>query len=877
MAKTTFRPLNFKLLLEGIPTPFCDITVTDAINVPSSAVISIPFSLLGKYIRPRTTVLIFFKYEDIKDMPYNLFFFGEVGGIAHMRRGEARMLQLKCVSLSNYLNSSYISFIQTAEHWPDIAYNKQSSGSIVTKQVGQSADILAQMLGKDGNSDLPGYIRSLLTLLWKSSYAPDAFVSKYAAYKMKDRFVTLPADMLSSFLSGIGIGPLRQMVLSTVQRMTTIAEHLSVVKSIAMMDYVENRSLARQNFYFKPILNYGIPPRCNMIFPCQYESFTFQEDFLKAPTRLFYKVGNPISKSEGSGETNVLSPEGMSPYELSKAYEASQAGSAKSSMFYTAEEAERGVIPYEGSEQWLDNAWFQSLWGAKPDSKDAAAQQAATMQYREKLQQWQDFKFFYLKSKFKQLDLAECSFMPQLMCGFPAAVLDPQGFYLGYLESVTHNINSAGRAATRMNLTNIRDVTDPVLGRPWWFKDFTKEENSYGIQRAGSEVYEPMLGCDSMIETEEFINAIKEASPEHEKRLFSDAMIGLTQPKDVFENWRDLCHNQLVQTSVFEDTFALQKRMFASMTARFLDYQRALDKFSYVENYTFRPASSLHDFVKQHAEYITTADDDTERLAAGEIVPLRNAPEAVEITMASANNSETRTITPKFFRNTNQNVVLNYVNSLNKIQIDTDLYGDPALVFPSAAPAGDTKTLTTAPFIAPGVDSGELQLIRTEGPKVLETYYNAPKVGAAQEFTTSTTINPLRDSSAVTPLAGKYRISSEFGGRVHPIYKVWKHHNGVDIPAAAGTPVRAVKPGVATVRKNVAGYGNMVVVRHDDGTTTRYAHLSSFAVGTNTRVEAGQHIGGVGNTGRSKGNHLHFECMDKTGKFVDPRKVIDFT
>lgn len=119
-------------------------------------------------------------------------------------------------------------------------------------------------------------------------------------------------------------------------------------------------------------------------------------------------------------------------------------------------------------------------------------------------------------------------------------------------------------------------------------------------------------------------------------------------------------------------------------------------------------------------------------------------------------------------------------------------------------------------------------------------------------------------------------ITSENKGRVHPVTGKWQDgHYAWDYSAPKGTPVYAVKSG--TIIKPTfgygGGYGNSVVVDHGDGYYTRYAHFSKHAVKEGDKVEQGDIIGYVGSTGRSTGNHLHFEIMkggtNKKRNFVD--------
>jgi murein DD-endopeptidase MepM/ murein hydrolase activator NlpD len=112
-------------------------------------------------------------------------------------------------------------------------------------------------------------------------------------------------------------------------------------------------------------------------------------------------------------------------------------------------------------------------------------------------------------------------------------------------------------------------------------------------------------------------------------------------------------------------------------------------------------------------------------------------------------------------------------------------------------------------------------------------------------------------------------LTSGFGYRKDPISGVRKFHNAIDIAAPRGTPVYAYTNGKVVT----AGWGNMtgnyVVIDHGGGLRTKYLHLSSISVSAGQTVKVGQKIGGVGSTGYSTGNHLHFE-VTKNGVAVNP-------
>lgn len=118
-------------------------------------------------------------------------------------------------------------------------------------------------------------------------------------------------------------------------------------------------------------------------------------------------------------------------------------------------------------------------------------------------------------------------------------------------------------------------------------------------------------------------------------------------------------------------------------------------------------------------------------------------------------------------------------------------------------------------------------------------------------------------------------VSSKLGVRDHPIRRRLKWHAGTDYAAPIGTPVRAVADGrvVKAARNWVAG--NYVVIRHDDGTESKYLHLHERAapVVEGARIRQGEVIGLVGKSGRVTGPHLHFELRDAEGRPLDPTRA----
>jgi len=118
----------------------------------------------------------------------------------------------------------------------------------------------------------------------------------------------------------------------------------------------------------------------------------------------------------------------------------------------------------------------------------------------------------------------------------------------------------------------------------------------------------------------------------------------------------------------------------------------------------------------------------------------------------------------------------------------------------------------------------------------------------------------------------KYKATSLYGVR----RRRGRMHWGVDMPFPEGTPVVAAFDGIVRVSTyNNGGYGNLVVLRHDNRLETYYAHLSKRLVNPGQTVRAGDTIGLGGNTGRSRGPHLHFETR-YLGQHFNPARIVDF-
>jgi murein DD-endopeptidase MepM/ murein hydrolase activator NlpD len=123
------------------------------------------------------------------------------------------------------------------------------------------------------------------------------------------------------------------------------------------------------------------------------------------------------------------------------------------------------------------------------------------------------------------------------------------------------------------------------------------------------------------------------------------------------------------------------------------------------------------------------------------------------------------------------------------------------------------------------------------------------------------------------PVPSSNRITSDYGWRSSPIFGGSEFHKGIDIGASGGAAIVAADSGVVLLSYYSSSFGNTVVVNHGSDIMTLYAHMSSRAVSAGQTVARGQTLGGVGSTGWSTGNHLHFQVTNRGDIYnghVDP-------
>jgi murein DD-endopeptidase MepM/ murein hydrolase activator NlpD len=132
---------------------------------------------------------------------------------------------------------------------------------------------------------------------------------------------------------------------------------------------------------------------------------------------------------------------------------------------------------------------------------------------------------------------------------------------------------------------------------------------------------------------------------------------------------------------------------------------------------------------------------------------------------------------------------------------------------------------------------------------------------------------PMAVIQEVLPDVSSPRVSSGYGMRHDPFSGEPKFHHGLDIPAPEGTDVHPVRPGTVLFSGQQTGYGNVVIIDHGNGFTSKYAHNQENFVKEGEKVDSATVIARVGSTGKSTGPHIHFEVA-YGGRNVDPGTLV---
>lgn len=166
------------------------------------------------------------------------------------------------------------------------------------------------------------------------------------------------------------------------------------------------------------------------------------------------------------------------------------------------------------------------------------------------------------------------------------------------------------------------------------------------------------------------------------------------------------------------------------------------------------------------------------------------------------------------------------------------------------------------PFIVPTIAS----VVDIKGENWDTSIYN-PYQNTIQQFPLELSFT---DSTFASPVPHTKVVTSRYG------WRRGRPHNGIDIDLVTGDSVVSVLDGIVRFAQYSNGFGNTVIVRHYNGLESTYAHLSHIGTKANDTITKGQYIGKGGNTGNSRGSHLHLELSYK-GETIHPEYIFDFS
>ncbi|MFC9245783.1 peptidoglycan DD-metalloendopeptidase family protein [Streptomyces sp. NPDC057136] len=212
---------------------------------------------------------------------------------------------------------------------------------------------------------------------------------------------------------------------------------------------------------------------------------------------------------------------------------------------------------------------------------------------------------------------------------------------------------------------------------------------------------------------------------------------------------------------------------------------------------------------------------------------------------------------------------------------------NPGLIFPGTELTLGAKASGSAEAAAPKAAAPKAAAPKAAAPKAAAPKATASKAAAPKADTSSNSASSSAESAASTNTSAATGASeSNSSGWTTPVadatvttpYRasgsMWSsgYHTGADFQAASGTSVRAIGPGTVVSAGWSGSYGNEVVIKHEDGMYSQYAHQTSLNVSVGETVTGGQQIGLSGSTGNSSGPHLHFEVRTgpSYGSDVDP-------
>jgi hypothetical protein len=534
------------MYLEGVPVKFTSIQIRSIPNAPTSAHVRMPPFPSLKFIQPRTLVHIFYydfqnEGNPTEDQRFKLAFEGEVVGYGYSKTPESREMVLECTDLSNNWVTSYLGFDQAV--YDKMAYQgtnivNGASGTTTSEfnaGVGLVPNPIALALGKEDQN----IARALNRAFKDAAITNPFFLLADSRHRYTEKVVSLiDKDIVNLFTAEKGL-----KVSETVGDGYSVARSLfDLVMGILgiiqyefianpMASYVPDRpdegsgaisvgSPLLGSFIMKPSTLFMAPPMCNVLYPGQYTSINFSRRFIDETTRMRvtglpflgqktvlntgqYIVGGDISSDAEGNPVSELS-------EASKFF-------GISNNYYdmlTKEEKIKGVVARfaDISSSTLEALRVTSKQksnigngrtrpvstsptaGIKEPTDGKSKGDIDNQTFWRQISQYE-----YLKSRFSTRFMSvQAEFNPNLVCGFPALVINNDGSYYGEVAEVVHNIDGgSGVASTSIVLSFAREAEyneKSLNSVPFWISDLYRHKK---VGEAGG-AYDQLFGVTSV-------------------------------------------------------------------------------------------------------------------------------------------------------------------------------------------------------------------------------------------------------------------------------------------------------------------------------------------------------------------------------------------
>ena len=206
------------------------------------------------------------------------------------------------------------------------------------------------------------------------------------------------------------------------------------------------------------------------------------------------------------------------------------------------------------------------------------------------------------------------------------------------------------------------------------------------------------------------------------------------------------------------------------------------------------------------------------------------------------------------------------IDNRNDKETENSLYQPPFIVNPDEDDEDDEEMPSIFTLDDEGVESEDDIIL--EGFDTAAIHLPKLDVNSITEPIVIQLCDKSRGEKFTWPTPWAARPTSHFGPRWH------RFHYGLDLAQPTGEPIFAAFDGVVRISKDNPSYGKLVIIHHPNGLETYYAHMSQRNVVAGQRVKSGEVIGLCGNTGRSRGSHLHFEVR-YMGNAINPENVVD--